>query len=49
MNLENLQSKITSAQEKANDITTQDGASIWLSPLPLKDERLLLTKCECFG
>ena len=34
------------AQLKANDIGTSDGASIWLSSLPLKHERLSLTKRE---
>ena len=29
----NLQSKMTPAQLKANDIATSDGASIWLSSL----------------
>ena len=40
---------MTPAQEKANDITTLDGASIWLSSLPLKVERFSLTKREFFG
>ena len=34
------------AQLKANDIGTLDGASMWLSSLPLKHERLSLTKRE---
>ena len=46
--LKNLRSKRTPAQLKPNDIATSDGASIWLSSLPLKDERLFLTKHEFF-
>ena len=45
---DNLRSKRTPAQLKPNDIATSDGASIWLSSLPLKDERLFLTKHEFF-
>ena len=37
--LRNLQSKMTPAQLKADDIAPSDGASIWLSSLPLKPER----------
>ena len=39
---------MTIAQLKANDIATSDGASIWLSSLPLKHERFSLTKREFF-
>ena len=42
--LRNLRSKMTTAQLKLNDIAALDGASIWLSSLPLKHERFLLTK-----
>ena len=38
----NLQSKMTPAQLKANDIATSDGASIWLSSLQWKHERFSL-------
>ena len=44
----NLRSKMTQAQLKVNDIATSDGASIWLSSLPLKHERFPLTKRELF-
>ena len=46
--LKNFQSKMTPAQWKVNDITTSDGASIWLSSLPLKNERFWVTKREFF-
>ena len=46
--LKNLQSKMTLAQLKANDIATPNGASIWLSSLPLKHESFSLTKHEFF-
>ena len=39
---------MTKAQLKANDIAKSGGASIWLSFLPLKHERLSLTKREFF-
>ena len=39
---------MTPAQLKANNIATSDGTSIWLSSLPLKDERFSLTKREFF-
>ena len=44
--LKNFQSKMTPAQWKVNDIATSDGASIWLSSLPLKHERFWLIKRE---
>ena len=43
---DNLRSKMTPAQLKANDIATSDGASIWLSFLALKHESFSLTKRE---
>ena len=46
--LRNLQSKMTTAQLKANDTITSDGASIWLLSLPLKHERFSLSKREFF-
>ena len=46
--LRNLQSKMTPAQLKTNDIAISDAASIWLSSLPLKHERFSLTKRELF-
>ena len=46
--LKNLQRKMTQAQLKANNIATRDGASTWLSSLPLKHERFSLTKREFF-
>ena len=46
--LKNLQSKMTPVQLKANDIVAPDGASIWLSSLPVKQERFSLSKCEFF-
>ena len=46
--LRNLRSKMTPAQLKPNDIATSDGASIWLSSLPLKHERFSLTRREFF-
>ena len=46
--LEKLRSTMTPMQLKANDIATSDGASIWLSSLPLKDEKFSLTKREFF-
>ena len=46
--LRNLQSKMTPAQLKTNDIAISDATSIWLSSLPLKHERFSLTKRELF-
>ena len=46
--LTNLWSKMIPSQLKANDIATWDGASVWLSSLPLKHESLSLTKLEFF-
>ena len=46
--LRNLRSKMTPAQLKTNDIATSDSASIWLSSLPLKQERFSLTKRKFF-
>ena len=40
---------MTPAQLKANYIATSDGASIWLSSLPLKHERFSITKREFFN
>ena len=39
---------MTPAQLKASDIATLDGASLWLSSLPLKHERFSSTKPEFF-
>ena len=39
---------MTSAQSRANDIACSDGASIWLSSLPLKSENFSLTKREFY-
>ena len=39
---------MTQAQLKANNKATSDGASTWLSSLPLKHERFSLTKREFF-
>ena len=39
---------MTPAQLKANDIATSDGASLWLSSLPLKHERFSSTTPEFF-
>ena len=46
--LRNLRSKMKTAQLKANDIATSDGALIWLSSLTLKHERSSSTKREFF-
>ena len=46
--LRNFRRKMTPAQLKANDKATSQGASIWLSSLPLKHERFSLTKREFF-
>ena len=46
--LRNLQSKMTPAQLKTNDIAISAAASIWLSSLPLKHEGFSLTKRELF-
>ena len=44
--LESLRSSMTDQQIRANDIATSDGASIWLTSLPLKSENFHLTKRE---
>lgn len=41
-----LRQQMSELQRKANDIACSDGASIWLTTLPLKDERFSLTKRE---
>ena len=43
-----LREKMTSAQSRANNIACSDGASIWLSSLPLKSENVSLTKREFY-
>ena len=46
--LRNLRSKMAPAQSKANNISTSDGTSTWLSSLPLKHQRFSLTKRKFF-
>ena len=44
--LEKLREKMTSSEKKANDIARSEGASIWLTTLPLKEENYVLNKQE---
>ena len=46
--LEILRSSMSLRQLKANDIARADGASIWLSTLPLKSENYNITKREFY-
>ena len=46
--LASLREKMTSAQCRSNDIACSDGASIWLSSLPLKSENFSLKKPEFY-
>ena len=47
--LEELREQMTPHQLKANDIARCDGASIWLTTLPLKEENYVLNKQEFFS
>ena len=44
--LVNIRSKLTSEQCRLNDINTEQGASTWLTTLPLEDEGYMLNKQE---
>ena len=44
--LKELKTKMNKKQLKANEIARSDGASAWLTTLPLKDENFMLTKRE---
>ncbi|KAG1654810.1 Down syndrome cell adhesion molecule-like protein Dscam2 [Nymphon striatum] len=46
--IDSLREKMTPHELKANEIACSDGASIWLSSLPLKSEHFNLTKREFF-
>ena len=46
--LQELRQSMSVTQLKANEIACSDGASIWLTSLPLKNEHFVLTKREFF-
>ena len=46
--LENLRTRMSKEQLRANDIAQMKGASAWLNALPLKDEGYSLTKREFY-
>ena len=46
--LDNLRSKMSPEQVRANDLAQLKGASAWLTALPLKDEGYVLNKREFF-
>ena len=41
-----IKSRLTSQQCRLNDINTEQGASTWLSTLPIEEERYMLNKQE---
>ena len=46
--LDDLRSRMTREQTRANDLAQLKGASAWLNSLPLKDEGYSLNKREFF-